>query len=104
MRSCNGAEVCELVGLYLLGTLAPLISAKNIGLCRDNGLAVTHQANGPKMDRIRKDIIGLFKSKGVSITIDANLIETDFLDVSFNLGKEKFFTYRKPSDNPLHPF
>ena len=37
------------------------------------------------MDRIRKDIIALFKSEGLSITIDTNLIETDFLDVSFNL-------------------
>ena len=94
MRSCNGAEVCELVGLYLLGTLAPLISAKNIGLCRDNGLAVIHQANGPKMDRIRKDIIALLKSEGLSITIDASLIETDFLGVSFNLEMDNFFPYR----------
>ena len=102
MGSYDGAEVCELVGLYLLGKLATLIGTKNVGLYRDDGLAVIHQANGPKMDRIRKDIIGLFKSEGVSITIDANLIETDFLDVSFNLEKEKSFPYRKPSNNPLY--
>ena len=100
MRSCNGAEVCELVGNYLLGKVAPLISAKNIGLCGDNGLAVIHQANGPKMDRIRKDIIALFKSEGLSITIDTNLIETDFLDVLFSLEMEKIFPYRKPSNIP----
>ena len=100
MRSCNGAEVCELVGNYLLGKVAPLISAKNIGLCGDNGLAVIHQANGPKMDRIRKDIIALFKSEGLSITIDTNLIETDFLDVLFSLEMEKIFPYRKPSNTP----
>ena len=54
------------------------------------------------MDKIRKDIIALFKSEGVFITIDTNLIETDFLDVSFNLEMDKFFPYRKPSNTPLY--
>ena len=54
------------------------------------------------MDTIRKDIIALFKSEGLSITIDTNLIETDFLDVSFNLEMDKFFPYRKPSNTPLY--
>ena len=63
MGSYDGVEVCELVGLYLLGKLAPLIGTKNVGLYRDDGLAVIHQANGPKKDRIRKDIIAYFKSE-----------------------------------------
>ena len=75
MRSNDGAEVCELVGLYLLSKLAPLVATKNVGLYSDDSLAVLHQANKPKMDRIRKDIIALFKSEGLSITIDTNLIE-----------------------------
>ena len=99
MGSYDGAEVCELVELYLLDKLAPLIDTKNVGLYRDYGLAVTHQANGPKMDRIRKDSIALFKSEGFSITIDTNLIETD-LGVSFNLEMDKLFPYRKPSNTP----
>ena len=102
MGRYDGAEVCELVGLYLLGKFAALIGTKNVGLYRDDGLAVTHQANGPKMDRIREDIIALFKSERLSITIDANLIETDFLDVSFNLEIDKFFPYRKTSNTPLY--
>ena len=65
-------------------------------------MAVIHQANGPKMDRIRKDVIALYKSEGLSITIDTNLIETDFLHVSFNLEMENFFPYRKPSNTPLN--
>ena len=75
---------------------------KNVGLYRDDGLAVIHRANGPKMDRIRKDIIALFKSEGLSITIDTNLIETDFLDVSFNREMDSFFPYRKPSNTPFY--
>ena len=54
------------------------------------------------MDRIRKDIIALFKSEGVSITIDTDLIETDFLDVSFSLEMEKRFPYRKPRNTLLY--
>ena len=53
------------------------------------------------MDRIRKDIIALFKSEGDFITIDTNLIETHFLDVSFNLEMDIFFPYRKPSNISL---
>ena len=86
----------------MLGTLAHLIGGKNVGLYRDDGLAVIHQANGPKMDRIRKDIMALFKSEGLSITINTNSIETGFLDVSFNLEMDKFFPYRKPSNTPLY--
>ena len=102
MGSYDEAEVCELVGLYLLGKLVPLIATTNVGLYRDDGLAVIHRANGPKMDRIRKGIIAQFKSEGLSITIDTNLIETDFLDVSFNQEMDKFFPYRKPSNTPLY--
>ena len=102
MGSYDGVEVCELVGLYLLGKLAPLIGTKNVGLYRDDGLAVIHQANGPKKDRIRKDIIALFKSERLSITINTNLIETDFLDVSLNLEMDKFFPYKQGSNTLLY--
>ena len=103
MESYDGAEGCELVRLYLLGKLAPLIGTKNVGLYRDEGLAVMHQADGEKIDRIRKGIIALFKSEGnLSITIDTNLTETDLLDVSFNLEIDKFFPYRKPSNAPFY--
>ena len=51
---------------------------------------------------MRRDIIGIFKSERLSITIDTNLIETDFLDVSFNLEMDKCSPYRKPNNNPLY--
>ena len=102
MGSYDGREVCEFVRLYLLNKLTPLIGTKNIGLYRDDGLAVIHQVNGPKMDRIRKDVITLFKSEGLSITIDTNVTETDFLDVSCNLEMDKFFPYSKPNNTPLY--
>ena len=102
MGSFDGAEVCELVGLYLLNKIKPLLGSNNVGLYRDDGLAIVHKANGPKVGRLRKDIISLFKDEGLSITIDTNLIETDFLDVSFNLNTGKYFPFKKPNNTPLY--
>ena len=44
MGSHDDAEVCELVGIYLLGKLSNIIDRKNIGLYRDDWF-----------DRLRKD-------------------------------------------------
>ena len=38
MGSFDRAEVCELVGLYLLIKIKPLLGSNNVGLYRDNGL------------------------------------------------------------------
>ena len=54
------------------------------------------------MEGIRKYIIALFKSERISITIDTNLIETHFLDVSLNIDMDKFFPYRKPNITSLY--
>ena len=51
---------------------------------------------------MRKNIIALFKNEGLSITIETNLFETDFLDVTFNLATGKFFPFRKPNNQPLY--
>ena len=51
---------------------------------------------------MRKNIIALFKNEGLSITIETNLFETGFLDVTFNLVTEKLFLFRKPNNQPLY--
>ena len=48
------------------------------------------------METIRKDVIELFWSEILSITIITNFIETDFLDDSFNL--DIFFPFRKQNN------
>ena len=95
MGSYDGAEICELVGLYLLNRLSTVIDKGNVGLYRDDGLAAINNANGPKLDRIRKDIIALFKEERVSITIETNLIETDSLDVRFDLATKNTFLFER---------
>ena len=105
MGSYDGAEVCRtcrLVGLYLLSKHAALVGTKNVGFHRDDDLAVIHRANAPKIDKIRKDVIALLKSEGLFVAINTNLIETGFLDVSFNLEMEKFLPYKKSNNIPLY--
>ena len=82
MGSYDGAEICELVGRYLLNPLNTVIDKSSVDLYRDDWLGAINNANGAKLDRIRKNIIALFQEEGLSITIEKNLIEADFLDVT----------------------
>ena len=91
MGSWDGAEVCELVGLYLLNQLKDLIPIENAGLYRDDGLAFIRSRSGRLLDRYRKDIIELFRREGLSITCETNLSVTDYLDVTFNMETGESF-------------
>ena len=57
MGSFDGAEICELVGLFILNKLSNIIPTKDLGLYRDDGLAVLRNKSGPEMERTRKNII-----------------------------------------------
>ena len=54
------------------------------------------------LDKIRKNIIALFKNVGLWIIIETNPFETDFLNVTVNLVMEKVFLLRKPNNQPLY--
>ena len=100
--SFNGAEICELVGLFILNKLSNIIPTKGLGLYRNDGLAVLRNKSRPEMEHTRKNIIKAFKEIELNITAKTNLFQTDFLDVTFNLKSNKFFPYRKPNDHPLY--
>ena len=55
-----------------------------------------------KLARIRKDIIALFKEEGLSISIETNLIEIDFSDITFNFAAKKYFPFPKANNTPLY--
>ena len=102
MGAPDGAEICELVGLFLLNEIKHKFPELEFGLYRDDGLAIHRRIPGPRMERIKKDLVALFKSHGLAITIDTNLESTNFLDITLDLGSEKFKPYRKPNDQPLY--
>ena len=102
MGSFDGAETCELIGLYMLNLIQQHVPAHQIGLYRDDGLSIIPNANGQKLDRLRKKITQIFKSEGLKITVEANLTRTDFLDVTFDLESGKYAPYYKDNNTPLY--
>ena len=64
MGSYDGAEVCEIVGIYLLSKLSPVLGRESVGLYRDDGLAAIGSRSGRRLDQHRKQIVDIFKSEG----------------------------------------
>ena len=53
MGSYDGTEVCELVGLFILNDLCNEYGKDNIGLYRDDGLAIFKHTSRPQAERIK---------------------------------------------------
>ena len=102
MGSFDGAEVCELIGLFALNTLAKKFGNENIGLYRDDGLALIQSTSGRLADKARKDLCAQFLQFGLRITAEVNHQLVNFLDVTFNLKDGSYSPYRKPDNNPLY--
>ena len=52
MGAYDGAELCELVGTFLLYKISLKYNKNNIGLYRDDGLAVFKNVSGPKSEKV----------------------------------------------------
>ena len=61
MGSFDGAEIYQLVGLFMLYNLANVVGAHNIDLCRDDGLAILKDTSIPTGRRNRKILIKIFQ-------------------------------------------
>ena len=101
MGSYDGAEICELVGLYLLDLLSSKFCKERIGLYRDDGLAA-FQLSGPAATRAEKTLKLIFQKCGLRVTVLTLLKQTDFLDVTFDLASGKYWPFRKPNSDPLY--
>ena len=102
MGSFDRAKLSEIVGIYLLETSSPLSGKENFCLYRDDVFTAVSSSSGPVLDRMRRDIISIFKNEGFSITIETNLIKIDFLDVTLNLLTGKYFPFRMVNNKPLY--
>ena len=83
--SYDGAEVCELVGIYILDILTKEFSQYKLGLYRNGDLGCFQNLYGPESEKVKKMLCKIFKESGLSITVECNLQITDFLDVTFDL-------------------
>jgi len=100
MGSYDGAEVCELVGAYIMSHLADKYGT-NIGIYRDDGIAAFNKT--PKqIENIKKDICKTFKDNKLKITINANQKVVNYLDITLNLNNGTIRPYNKPNNIPLY--
>ena len=102
MGSYDGAEVCELIGTFMLSEISTVIDKNDIGLYRDDGLGIMKRLGGPTMERKKKQIVQIFKRHKLNITVEANLQTVEYLDVLFDLKNDTFKPYRKPNNDPLY--
>lgn len=101
MGCYDGAEICELVGLFILQALKQRFG-DNIGLYRDDGLATINTKSGRLCDKARKDLTDIFNDFELKITVQTNQLRTNFLDVTFDLTDGTYKPYRKPNNEPLY--
>ena len=95
MGAYDGAEICELVGLLILDHMKTNFPELTFGLYRDDGLAVHKKTRKTNMERKKKAIISMFKKMGLGITIETNCSTVNFLDVTMEISKGKFWPYSK---------
>ena len=99
MGSFDGAECCDLVGLYILAQLKHLNI--KIGLYRDDALGITSMT--PRQaDLMKKEICKIFKQMKLSITIDVNVKTVNFLDITLDLNTGIYKPFMKPNDTPVY--
>ena len=72
------------------------------GLYRDDRMAVIRSKSPRTAENTTKKIIKLFKNFDFKITVESGLIQTNFLDVSFNILNSSYRPYNKPNSPNLY--
>ena len=99
MGSFDGAECCEIVGLFLLEELSEL--GVLVGIYRDDGLCVSDRS-AQEVEEIKKQMSAIFRKYDLEITVIANKRRVEFLDVYLDLEKNEYGPYRKEGDTPIY--
>ena len=104
MGAYDGAEVCELVGIFILYQLSRIYNKNDIGLYRDDGLAVFRNTSGPQTEKITKHFQSIFRRNNLSIIKKCNLKTVDYLEVTSNLSDGSYKPSHKPNSeiNYIH--
>ena len=70
---------------------------------REEGLACFENVSGTQAEKIRKDVIKIFKQKfDFNITSKTNFKTASFLDRTLNLSTGKYQPYNKPDSDSLY--
>ena len=106
MGCYDRAEVCELVGTFILNKWSNIIDKNSSfyrisnSLYRDDGLDVFDKLPGPQIEQRKTKIIKIFKDCGLSITVSINM--TSILHLTLNLKTESYHLFIKPNNNPIY--
>ena len=84
MGSYDRAEVCELIRIFMLSLIGNKYNLNNIGLYRDDGLAVFKNTSVLQSEKIKNSFQKIFKNKGLDIIINCNMKIVIYLDVTLN--------------------
>ena len=60
MGAFDGAEICELVGTFILHEITKKYNKESIGLYRDDGLAVFKNVSGPESEKNKETLLPFF--------------------------------------------
>ena len=100
MGSFDGAECCDIVGLYILSQLQGL--GLNVGLYRDDLLA-TSRLTKRQNELVKQRVARIFAANGLEITgTEANKKTVDFLDCTLDIPSESYKPYMKPGTVPKY--
>ena len=94
MGSFDGAECCDLVGLFLLSKLEHL--PINVGAYRDDVLGACNLAPF-QVEKVKQQVVEVFQEHGLKVKAAANATVVNFLDVTLDLTNEVHRPYIKPS-------
>ena len=98
MGTYDEAEVCQLVGTYMLNVLSKKYNTNDFGLYRHEGLEVLKNKSGIQSKQVKKNIQKIFKKLGLDIIIQCNMKVVNYLDVIFNLNDGTYKPYTKPNN------
>ena len=69
---------------------------------RDDGLGIFRNLSQPNIERKKKEIIKIFKSFRLFITVTTNVTSANYLYVNFDLTKDIYKPYSKLNDEPVY--
>ena len=96
------AELCELVGSFILNKLTSIVKKSDISVYREDRLGIFYNVSKPEIEREQKVLFKVFKECGLTITIQCSLKTVDFLNVTFDLNNNAYKSFRKDSNKPIY--
>ena len=95
VRTYDGAEVCELIGIFMLSLLSKHINKNHIELYRNDGLAILKNNSRTEVEKFKKKFQKLFKEKHIDIIVQYNFKITNFFNITLKLNDGSYRPYRK---------